>query len=140
MGDGLESRDQEICADGDRVETQAAPVFNGSGQFAVGGAQLSRKSTGLEESAELARRINRWPALRNVPGDEKAYELARAVQKLHRDVQNNTVEIEAGLEEIEPLIRQIMKIKGGGPLFDETRDLATQIGTLQLNRGRPAAL
>lgn len=97
---------------------------------------MARKPTGLEEPADLARRINRWPALRNVPGDEKAYDLARAVQKLHSDVLSKTVEIETGLEEIEPLIEQVMKIEGGGTLFDEARDLATQLGTLQVSLGR----
>lgn len=92
---------------------------------------MARKPSGLEEHAELARRIHRWPALRNMPGDERAYQFAHAVQKLHYDILSNTVEIDAGLEDLAPLIQQIKKVKGGGGLFDEARNLAQSIEVLR---------
>ena len=92
---------------------------------------MTRKPTGLEPSVELSRRIHRWPALRNEPGDEKVYELARAVRKLQEDVLGNTVEIEVGLNDLAPLIREIRETKGGGGLFAEGRELASQLEALQ---------
>lgn len=92
---------------------------------------MARKATGLEEPLELARRINRWPALRNEPGDERAYELANAVQKLHGDVLHNTEEIAAGLEKLAPLLEQVKGVRGGGGLFAEAKDLVRRLEALR---------
>ncbi len=92
---------------------------------------MARKETGLEEPAELARRINRWPALRNEPGDERAYELAHAVQKLRNEVMNNTEEIGPGLDKLAPLLEEIKQVRGGGGLFDEAQDLARRLEALR---------
>ena len=92
---------------------------------------MATKVTGLEGAAESARVIHRWLALRSKPGDEKAYEFANAVIKLHDDVRRNAVEIAAGLKDIAPLAQQIEETSGGGGLFTEARALARDIQSMR---------
>ncbi len=92
---------------------------------------MARKQTGLEGPAELARRMNRWPALRDEPGDEKAYQFAQAVLLLHDEVGSKTTELDEGLDRLAPLFREIEETKGGGGLFDEARGLARSLELLR---------
>jgi hypothetical protein len=115
----------------DTAWTQLPEGRNGPRSYRIEVKLMARKSTGLEEATEAARLMFRWPALRNKEGDEIAYELATAVQKLHADVQRNVMDLEVGLEEIAPLMDQILSSKGGGGLFAEARKLAESLQTLR---------
>ena len=92
---------------------------------------MMRKTTELEEVNELARRIMRWPALRDEPGDERAYELARAVLRLYRDVQSGVAAVSPGLRRMRPLIRSVAETTNGGGLFEEARGLARLLEILR---------
>lgn len=100
---------------------------------------MTKRATGLEEVDELARLILRWPALRSIPGDEVAYEFARAVRELHSNVRQDIVEIECGLKDISPLIEQIVTKQDGGRLFDEARALARRLEAMKGNSHNPTA-